>query len=138
MLKKGVNKLFSPFQVIWNNFDFFCLTNFFASLHFFCGGEYGTVIFFQEIVYLCYPNAIYRIFISYYAWNILKSLCGCWWGGVGWGGVGRCKPILVFSFGQAEQNGYFKVKSKKIKGFLRLLLKILQHDFFVNQNQSQL
>ena len=35
-------------------------------------------------------------YYTYYTWNWSKSLCGCG------GGVG-CKPILVFSFGQAEQ-----------------------------------
>ena len=48
----------------------------------------------QEIVYLFYTNAVYQISISYYAWNMSKSLCGA----VGCGGVGGCKPILVFSF----------------------------------------
>ena len=42
----------------------------------FLGGEGGYGDFFsQEIIYLCYPNAVYRISISYYAWNMLKSLC---------------------------------------------------------------
>ena len=32
---------------------------------------------------LFYPNAVYRISISYYSWNTTKSLCGCcgWYGG---------------------------------------------------------
>ena len=34
--------------------------------------------------------------MSYYAWNWFKSL---WW----YGGGMVCKPILVFSLGQAEQ-----------------------------------
>ena len=57
------------------------------------GGE--GYFFLQEIVYLCYPNAEYRILMPYYAWNTPKSLCGC--------GGGGCKPVLVFSFVHAEQ-----------------------------------
>ena len=40
-----------------------------------------------------YPNAVYRMSIFYYAWSMSKVCVGC----------GGCKPILVFSFDQAEQ-----------------------------------
>ena len=32
-------------------------------------GGWGKVIPFKDIVYLCYPNAVYRISISYYTWS---------------------------------------------------------------------
>ena len=54
----------------------------------FLGG--GVLLFcYQEIVYLFYPNAVYQISISYYVVTV---------------GGRVCKPILVFRFGQAEQN----------------------------------
>ena len=55
------------------------------------------VILSQEIVYLCYITAVYQISISYYAWNMSKSLCAVW---VVWWWL---KPIIVLSLAQAEQ-----------------------------------
>ena len=61
------------------------------------GGGGGDGYFFpQEIVYLCYPYAVYQISMSYYASNMYESF---WWVG----GMVVCKPILVFILGQAEQ-----------------------------------
>ena len=75
MFKKHFWPNFSKFQAIWNNIDFFYFWP-----NFLCGGGrrgrcYG--VFSQEIVYLCYSNAVYRISISYYVWNMSKSVCGC-------------------------------------------------------------
>ena len=52
----------------------YCLTLIFSLGH--------GYFFSQKIVYLFYPNAVYQISISYYAWKMSKSL---WWVGV----VGR-------------------------------------------------
>ena len=56
------------------------------------------VFFLQEFVYLGYSEAVHKMSMSYYAWSWSTSLCG-WW----YGGMVVCKPILVFSFVQAEQ-----------------------------------
>ena len=66
------------------------------------------VIFFQEFVQLGHSKAVLRISMSDYAWNWSKSL---WWCGAVGGWV-VCKPILVFSFFQAEQNA--KISSLEI------------------------
>ena len=55
-----------PFQAIWKDFDFLLLL---TKLIFFGGGEGYGYFSSQEFFYLCYPNAVHRISISYYAWN---------------------------------------------------------------------
>ena len=57
------------------------------------------------------PEAVYWILISFYTWNMSTSLCV---GGMIWWVA--CKPILVFSFVQAEQNWLFIINLNWNKG----------------------
>ena len=51
-----------------------------------CKKKLAPNYFLKKFVYMCYPNAVYQISISYYAWNMSKSLCA----GVVVGVVGGC------------------------------------------------
>ena len=83
-LKNNFWPIFSPFQAIWNKFDFFLfLTTIFCfPSHFFLGGGGGYCNFFLKKLFICVILMLYSKFQSPTMPGTCQKVCVRWCGGV--------------------------------------------------------